>query len=291
MAKKIQTFGWLIGWWIWLVSYYPALATTPCVDLIQQDDFWGKNKQSILHIDIKSWAQYTKKVIKQHWAIGSEVAIGPVLEWRPLNGIGLQTGLCYSYNCFFTINFSVDREELLDPSPFKFGYRFMDKIHALSAKHEGYTAHAALGNIQFHAISLPLFFRFYPEKSRKLVCYGGPRLIWILPSLRKKQYCPVYIDTSSIKNILYDGLITGKDIANQRSLTFQDIKNITEQGLLKIYHSIFKVHPDSAQPQILSNRLFNWDWVLDFGLEFRGASGFIVGINGLGLVLGYGFVK
>lgn len=287
--KRIQTFAWLVGLWIGWVGHYPTFAVEPCTDLVQQNDFFGKNAQSVLHIGIKSWAKGTKKIIEKHWAIGSEIAIGPVVEWHPFNGIGFQTGLFYNYNCLFTVDFSVDRKRLLDTSLFSFGYRVIDVINSLSAKDEGYIVHAGLGSIAFHAMSLPLFFRLYPEKSRKLICYGGLRFILIFPDLQKKQYCSVHIDTSIIKNTFYGALKRGSDIANQRNVTVQDIQDIARQGLSNMYHSIFRIKPDRAETQPLSNKLCIWDLGWDFGFEFRGDSGIVIGINGLGLVLGYDF--
>ncbi|MEF2228928.1 MAG: hypothetical protein V3581_02730 [Candidatus Cardinium sp.] len=288
MVKKREAVAFLFGLWIGLVSHHPAVALESCTDLVQQDGFFDKKTKSILHIGIKSWVKGTKKIIEKHWTIGGEVAIGPVVEWHPLHGVGLQTGLCYSYSCFFTIEFSVDRKKLLDTSLFSFGPRVINEINALSTKDEGYITHAGLDHIQFHAISFPLFLRLYPEKSRKLVCYVGPRFLLILPGLAKKQYCPVHVDTAVLKGILYDVLKQGKYISDQRSVTIQDIQNIAEQGLLEMYHSIFGIRPDRSFNQSIA---CYWDWSWDFGFEFRGSSGFIIGINGLGFVLGYDFVK
>lgn len=288
MAK----FALLVGLCTWFIGHHPTFAIAPCTDLVQQNGFFGKNAQSILHIGIKSWAKGTKKIIEKHWAIGSEMAIGPVVEWHPFNGTGFQTGLFYSYNCFFTVDFSVDRKRLLDTSLFSFGRRIIHAVNSLSAKDKGYIMHAGLDRIAFHAISLPLFFRLYPEKSRKLVCYGGPRFILVCSGLQKKQYYSVHIDTSIIKNIFYDTLIKrGNDIVNQRDVTVRDIQDIAKQGLLDIYHSIFRIKPDRAETQPFSNKLCIWDLGWDFGFEFRGDSGVVIGMNGLGLVLAYDFVK
>ncbi|MGI2299266.1 hypothetical protein ACRRVC_01070 [Candidatus Cardinium hertigii] len=291
-AKKVQTFGRLIGWWIGLVSHYLTFATTPGQNIIQNNDFLDKTQSSILHIGIIAWAKCTKKVIQKHWAVGREIAVGPVVEWHPLNGIGLQIGLLYSHNSFYTVDFSLDRQKVLDPDLFSFGRRVINILSkALSHPYQGYTVHLAFANIQFHAISIPLFLRLYPEKSRRWICYGGPRLICLLPVIEKTQYCPVHVDTSIIKDILYDSLIEYRDLANEEALTFDAIPGIAQNGLSKLRSAILKIDPNSARPQSFSNEQLHWDLVWNFGLEFRGRSGLVIGINGLGFVLGYEFVK
>lgn len=116
MAKKLQTFALHVGLWVWLVSYSPVFALEPCTDSLKENNFFQKNQQHILDIGAKSWIRGSKKNIEKQWAIGTEVAIGPSIEWHPLNGIGFQTGLFYSYNSFFTVNFSVDHKGVFDPS-------------------------------------------------------------------------------------------------------------------------------------------------------------------------------
>ncbi|TSJ80739.1 MAG: hypothetical protein NMK33_04765 [Candidatus Cardinium sp.] len=296
MAKKIQRLAGFVALWVWWVASHSTFAVAPCTDvveqtdLVQQDDFFGKNAQSTLHIGIKSWVKGAKNVIASHWAMGAEIAIGPVIEWHPINGIGLQTGLLYSYNYFFTVDASIDAKKLLDRSLLSFGGRFIEKTNALSAKNDGYIVHANLAIIDFHAISLPLFFRLYPEKSRKFVCYGGPRLILVFPGLEKKQYCPIHVNTASVKHILYNVLYKGKEVADRSGITQEDIEALAKKGLVDIYHSIFKINPDSAQTKSL-NRFWNWSLAWDFGFEFRGNSGIVIGMNGLGIVLGYDCVK
>lgn len=290
MVKKIRRFAIFITLCVSWLAYGSTFAATPCTDVVEQNNFFGKKKQSTLHIGIKSWAQGTKKVIANHWAIGGQIAIGPVIEWQPFNGIGFQTGLLYSYNCFFTVDASIDSKKLLDRSFFSFGRRFIDKINVLSAQNEGYIVHTNLATIEFHAINLPLLLRLYPEKSRRLVCYAGPCLILVFPGLVRKQYCPVHINTASVKNILYDVLKQGKDIADQSGITPQDINNLVNYGLLEIYHSIFKINHNSPQTKSI-NTFWNWSLDWDFGFEFKGSSGIVIGMNGLGLVLGYDFLK
>ncbi|WP_419241396.1 hypothetical protein [Cardinium endosymbiont of Nabis limbatus] len=291
MIKKIQTFSLFVGLSLWLVGHHPAFAESSCTDLVPQNNFFSKNEHSILNFGIKGWAKGTKKTIQKHWAIGGEMAVGPVIEWHPLNGIGIQTGLLYSYNAFYTVDFSIDRKRLLDTGLLAFWSRLGKEINALSAKNEGYVVHAALVNIQFHAITIPLFFRFYPEKSRKWVCYGGPRLILIFFDLKRKQYCPVCINTSIIKGILYNLLTLGKCIADQRSITGRDIQDLTKRGLYEICCSTFKINSDSDQNSLPNHKVWHWDFGWDFGIEFRGSSGIVIGMNGLGLVLGYDFVR
>ncbi|MGI2298650.1 hypothetical protein ACRRVB_02535 [Candidatus Cardinium hertigii] len=291
-AKKVEIFGLFIAWWIGFLSHHLTFATTSHANLGQKNDFFDKNESSIVHIGIIGWGKYTKKNIQQHWAVGREIAIGPVVEWHPFNGIGLQIGLLYSHNSFYTVDFSLDRKKLSDPDLFSFGRRFINILSkALSHPYQGYTMHVALGNIQFHAISIPLFLRLYPEKSRRWICYGGPRLICLLPGIEKKQYCPVHVDTSVIKDILYDSLIEYRDLANEGELMFDAIPGIAQHGLSKLRSAILKIDPNNTRPQLLSNQQFHWDLVWNFGLEFRGRSGLVIGINGLGLVLGYDFIK
>ncbi|WP_342265463.1 hypothetical protein [Cardinium endosymbiont of Philonthus spinipes] len=291
MVKKIERFTLLVGLWIGWVGHHAVLAIEPSTDLAAQNNFFGKNGRSSFHIGIKGWVKGTKKVIEQHWALGGELAIGPLVEWHPLNGIALQTGLLYSYNYFFTIDFSVDRKKLLDAGLYSFGHRLIAAINGLSAKKEGYIAHTGLDSIAFHAISLPLFIRFYPEKSRKLVCYGGPRFLLLCAGIDRRKHCPIHIDTSIIKNIFYDALKNGKAIADERGITVQDIQNIAQGGVFDIYHSIFNIKPDRVQNELLPNQVYIWDLIWDFGVEFRGSSGLMIGVNGLGIVLGYDFIN
>ncbi|MGI2257297.1 hypothetical protein ACRRVD_01865 [Candidatus Cardinium hertigii] len=288
-AKKVQACGWFIAWWIGVVSHHLTFAAT---HLVQKNNFFDKNQSSILRIGIVAWAKCTKRVIQKHWTIGREIAIGPVVEWHPLNGIALQTGLFYSHNSFYTVDFSLDHKKQSNPDIFTFSRGCIEVLSkALSNPYQGYTVHLAFDNIQFHAISIPLFLRLYPEKSRRWICYGGPRLICMLPVIKKRQYCPVHVDTFIIKDILYDSLIEYRDLANEGYLTFDFIREIAQKGLSKLHSSIFKINPNSAAPQPISNQQFNWDLVWNFGIEFRGRSGLVIGINGLGFILGYHFVK
>ncbi|MGI2261781.1 hypothetical protein ACRRVA_00420 [Candidatus Cardinium hertigii] len=290
-AKKVQTFGRLVAWWIGWVSHHLTFATTPHGNLGQKNDFLDKNQSSIFHIGIVTWAKCTKKVIQAHWAVGSEIGLGPVVEWNPLNGIGLQTGLFYSYNSFYTVNFLLDRKQECNPDIFAFGHRCIKVLSAaLSHPYQGYTLHIACGNIEFHAISIPLFLRLYPEKSRRWICYGGPRLICMLPIIKKAEYCPIHVDTSQIKDILYNRLEQCPGLGEEDNLLYS-IEEIIQDVLSQLHSSILTIHPNNAGPQPIRNQQVNWDLVWDFGIEFRGKSGLILGINGLGVVLGYEFLK
>jgi len=290
-AKKVQAFYRLVAWWIGFISHGVTFATTPHANLVQKNDFLDKSHASIFHIDIVTWVKYTKKVIEKHWALGTEMAIGSVVEWKPLNRVGLQTGLFYSYNSFYTVDFSLDRKNELNPDVFAFWRGCIKTLSAaLSRPYQGYTVHVALGNIQFHAISIPLFLRLYLEKSHRWVCYGGPRLICMLPVIKKTEHCPVHIDTSQIKDICYNNAVKYYDLAGEGNL-FYFIETIAKSLFSDLLSSILRIHPNNAHSKPINDKQFNWDLVWDFGIEFRGKSGLIVGINGLGIVLGYEFLK
>ncbi len=301
MVTKIQISVMLVALCTFFVTHHSASpimpSTTPVEQSVQKNDFFGKQAEFFLPFGIKAWAKVDKKVIQNRWALGGEIAIGPVMEWHPLNGIGIQIGLLYSYNAFFTVCFSLDRKRFLDTSLSSFGTRVLNAINALSAKGEGYIAHGGLEHIAFHAINIPLFFELYPEKSLRLVCYGGPRFLLTLSNLAIKEFCPVYIDTSNIKKILFEALDRAKNLDPDSSTTLDDITNIAEDGLLQIYRCIFNLnvhphyHPYPGQNQLLHKKQRYWDIVWDFGLEFRAKSGFVIGMNGLGVVLGYRYVR
>lgn len=82
-----------------------------------------------------------------------------------------------------------------------------------------------------------------------------------------------------------------RQVASQHPITLQDAKHVTNHGLSHLYNSVFEVDPRVAQIQPTSNKLFHFDCDLNFGIEFRGSSGILIGSNGFGIVLGYHYLK
>jgi hypothetical protein len=52
----------------------------------------------------------------------------------------------------------------------------------------------------------------------------------------------------------------------------------------------FKLNPDESESRLVEIANGKFDWTLDFGFEYI-KNGFIIGINGLGLALGYDFMR
>ncbi|WP_339044491.1 hypothetical protein [Cardinium endosymbiont of Tipula unca] len=236
----------------------PVFAEDVLLHQQEQHRFFEKNEAMSLHFGLKIWAKATKKMIKQSWASGLEVSIGPFLDWRPLNGIGLQTGIFYSCNYLYMIGVSVNGKMVSDTGMVSFFSNAFNQISNLDLTNNDRFG-VTLDRVHLHTLSFPLHLRLYPEKTRQLVLYGGPRLIVALHATEKE---PLFALSADANKIWY---------------------HTVKQGILGGVKELFS--RDITDASSLSGKLFSCAW--DVGFEYNGNAGFIIGINGLGIVLGY----
>lgn len=286
MKNRICRIATFVVLWALSIWYEPIFGRESGVLLKKQNGFFDKNELFPLHVGLKSWVKGTSNLLTFFKAldlncfqaldskrvfIGVEATIGPIIEWQPLNGMGIQTGLLYSYNylgigyCYLPEDKSAALGSIYSPS---------------SARHEkGF--YCAVGLVKLHMLSFPLSFRLYPEKTRQLVFYGGPRFRIAFPSAKRRQY---YID---IPNDLDGDYVEQQVNASWKSIGTGDLRSLTRL-VKKLINPFVKYGTEDRLVNVQGGR-FSCVW--DIGFEFNGRSGFIIGINGLGLVLGYDFTK
>ncbi|MGI2261780.1 hypothetical protein ACRRVA_00415 [Candidatus Cardinium hertigii] len=107
-------------------------------------------------------------------------------------------------------------------------------------------------SIKFHAISIPLSIRFYPGSDRQFVLHIGPRIM--IPLSKAKQVEHGYISIGNMSKEMWQ------------------------------LHS--EVNFESSNDLNIGPHL-TWDW----GFDYNTKSGFTIGMNGLGLMLGFDGTK
>lgn len=285
MLKKVKIFVTLLSLVISLAIHHQTFA----VDSEESNNFLDKNQKSLFNVGIKSWFRFNKRIIQTQWVAGPEIAIGTVVEWHPLNGIGIGSGLIYSYNVLPTISFSIDNKLVAKEGIIAFGREVYDQCKKLSLIDKGFIINATLHNTTFHAVSLPLHLRLYPDHTRSLIVYAGVRLMLVLPTIHHKDFFPVSVDTGILKEILAD---VGQQVKDKGSdITNDEMTSITKEGFSRALDSIFATEANPGKKLFTNPDLIYLDLVYDFGVEFRWKSGLVIGTNGLGLVLGYDFLN
>lgn len=244
--------------WTLLLHAVPVFAKDALLHEKEQQGFFEKNKAISLHFGVKTWAKATKKTIEQSWASGLEISIGSFLAWKPLNGVEIQTGLFYSWNYLYMIGISVNGRMVSDTGMCSFFSNAFNQIGNLYPVNNDRFG-VALDRLYLHTISFPLHLRLYPEKTRQLVLYGGPRLVVALHATEKESLFALSLDANKI--------------------WYHTVKKGILEGVKKL------LSRDAADTLSQSNEIFSCAW--DFGFEYNGNAGFIIGINGLGIVLGY----
>ncbi|MGI2298652.1 hypothetical protein ACRRVB_02545 [Candidatus Cardinium hertigii] len=172
MKKTIQKLTKLVALSVYLVAHDPVFAAPLQANETEQGGFFDVNKESPLHFGVKSFIKSPVKHIQTSdpklQAFGLEGGLGPFIEWKPLNGIGIQIGVLYSHNRLFVCNKGI----LMLPCLFS-----TDK-NMMSFKSEGW---------KFHALSIPLSVRFYPGDSKEgFALHAGVR--YVIPIGKTKSY-------------------------------------------------------------------------------------------------------
>jgi hypothetical protein len=106
-----------------------------------------------------------------------------------LKGIGVQSGLLYNYNYLLVLSIDISRYKIEGTGLFYFLYDAYEQIISLDFvgdKKNIFNAH--LDGVTFCALSFPLSYQFYQERTRQLVMYGGPHFRLAL-SNQKIQTC------------------------------------------------------------------------------------------------------
>ncbi|TDG94407.1 hypothetical protein [Cardinium endosymbiont of Culicoides punctatus] len=245
--------------------------------------FFAKNEGPSLYFGIKSWAKVTKKTIEQNWASGLELSMGPFIEWRPLNGIGIQTGLLYSYNHLCMVSLGINGKRVPDSGIFASFYNAFNQINNLDLS-KGDRFGIALDNITLHTLSLPLHFYLHPDKNRQFVLYIGPRLVIALHAAYKKFLFKLNVDANKtqyhIKN--YIDKIDRKMATDG---TMGDIAGEIQEGIKGGIQQLFSRSGIGVPSK--RDSIFSCSW--DLGFAYNSSTGFMIGTNGVGIMLGYDF--
>lgn len=162
---------------IWAVSYETKTNTHGC---------FARHQAFPLRIGIKTWAKATKDVVNQPvdknppttlqsgCAVGGAFAIGPFVEWKPLHGIGLQTGLLYAYHRLWSLQMRIKDRAIptTNIGALMAGIKetFQETLETPSL-HDRFQA--SIAPIALHTVHMPLHLRLYPEATRQLVLYAG----------------------------------------------------------------------------------------------------------------------
>lgn len=171
-----------------------------------------------------------------------------------MSGIGIQIGLMYSYNNLATAGLNWQGEVVS-------GWSGNLKPKESNVPNSNLEL-IDVDYVKFHAISIPLSIRWYPGCERQFVLHGGPRLA--IPLSKAKQVC--YDSESFDTNGWHD--------------------------TLKCFHRLSEHFFNTESGKKVGNDLeiknhFTWD----FGFAYKTKFGFIIGMNGIGLELGYDCAK
>ncbi|MBX9890196.1 MAG: hypothetical protein K2X94_02925 [Amoebophilaceae bacterium] len=218
------------------------------------------NQKLPIHFGVKGWGRLQVGSFPQ---IGWECAIGSFVEWRFLNGLGLQTGLFYNFQELVMLDLSLDGKSATIKEVVKSAQAEQEDLIKYDLSK---TYGIKPGLMVLHNISIPLLLRFYPEKSRQLVLYVGPRFTKTVAGKKTIQFMSLNLSPNSKKDIASQGL---------------------KPFLLKCFSGKWSLSGQNAALDKMYKSLIYWD----FGFEFHGKNGFIMGINQMGLVFGYDCTK
>lgn len=222
MKKTIHKITGFIALSVSLISYEPVFATA------SQGSFLDKNEELPWHVGVKAWIKRPIKHVMKRYSNGIESVIGPFVEWKPVHGIGVQTGVMYSHNNLVRMEGGMFNIEL-------------KKVDCDSVK--------------FQAISIPFSIQLYPGNDRQFVLHTGPRLMIPLSKAKQVGHGTIYADS--------------------RSELFKKAQELHNESDYQ------KANELEIGPHL------TWDW----GFAYNTKSGFVIGVNGIGLSLGYDFTK
>ena len=225
MKKTIQKITGILALSAGLFNHAPAFAK-------ENDGIFDLNEKFPLHFCLKAFSKGSIRSNTESSSLYFQTGIGPTVEWKPLNGLGIQCGLLYTSN------------------PLEI---------ELKIESQNRSNHAKISKRQFHGISVPVYLCFYPGDDRQFVLHAGAR--WVIPiGDGKKQE----IDTIPLTSNKLEMLKSLEDM----------MKHIGERG----------TNPET-------NLKIDNFCIVDLGFDYNAKSGFIIGMNGLGLQLGYDFTK
>ncbi|WP_342265464.1 hypothetical protein [Cardinium endosymbiont of Philonthus spinipes] len=179
MKKTIQKITGLIALSVGLASQVPVFAAADQVGQKQS----GIHEDFPWRIGVKLWHKHPIKTVMDRLSGGLEFALGPFIEWKPFDSLGIQTGVLYSYNDLATAGFNWQ----------------MRVVSGWSGKPKKSIKNASntidIDRVKFDAISIPLSIRFYPGSGQQLALYIGTRLL--IPVLKAKQICYGFISCNN----------------------------------------------------------------------------------------------
>ncbi|AWN82284.1 hypothetical protein [Candidatus Cardinium hertigii] len=265
MRKKIRILGMALASFVNCGDIFAMQEAT--TETTEASDFFAKNKKFPFHFDIKTSLSVGFDTIGDYWAGNGKAAIGPMVEWHPLNGIGVQTGLWYSYNLSPGIRIDKCGESLAKKGFLDFIKNGFKSISDMDWTDDSDDSMAMrLGGGSFHAVHIPIFLRVYLGKKRQFALYvGGDYRIALFgeKDFFAKDVPYLYLNSKKMRN------------------------HILQKGVPSLKEAIFMQNDKKDQLQL--SKLAKWHW--DFGFEFRNKSGLIVGTKWFGLTLGYDFSK
>lgn len=238
--------------------------------------FFSRNHAFPLRVGIKTWIKATKDIVNQPsgqfpyttfqpgCGLGGACALGPFVEWKPLHGIGLQTGLLYAYHHLWSLQMRIKGHTIPTTNVKDF---FAGVKGSFQKRLQTHSLHdlfqASIAPIALHTIHIPLHLRLYPEKTRQLVFYGGGHVILVMYGIRKVQHLSFNINLDNLRHA------------------------VTEKGIQESLKTIFEVPPDGMydMPIDCVGERVHWEW--DIGFQFHGKAGFMLGTYNLGLMFGY----
>ncbi|MDD9139744.1 MAG: hypothetical protein NQ127_02325 [Candidatus Cardinium sp.] len=266
MRKKIMILGMALASFVNCGDIFAMQEAT--IETREASTFFAKNKKFPFHFDIKTSLSVGLDTFGDYWAGNWKTSIGPMVEWHPLNGIGVQTGLWYSYNFSSGIRIDQNRRSLTEKEIWDFIRNGFANISGIDWTDDSDDSIAIrLDGGSFHAMHIPIFLRVYLGKKRQFVLYvGGDYRIALFgeKNFFAKNAPYLYINSKKIRN------------------------HILQQGVPSLFKEVIFMQNDKKD-QLQLSKLAKWHW--DFGFEFRNKSGLIVGIKWLGLTFGYDFSK
>lgn len=243
MKKIIQKITGVVALSASLLINFPAFAKTS----------FSQGKEDNWHIGLIMWEKFSFKTIMKRYAMGREFCIGPCVEYKPLDNIGIQTGLLYGYNDLATAGFNTENE-VVD------GWSGQLKSRESNTSNNN-TELIDVDRVQFRSLNILFSIRWYPGAKRQFLLHVGPRLV--IPLFKAKQSS--YGFMSSEKNSEY-----------RLSTCFNKLIEFLDGKTAKKMNNRLKIKPH-----------FTWD----FGFTYNTKWGLIIGMNNIGFELGYDFTK
>jgi len=260
LARKIQKISlYIIVSWM-LIQAQVVFAQDFTDHNVPSKAFFAVHKKLPWHLGMKGWFRLDVMDLPQ--SFGFQATVGPFVEWRFLNGLGIQTGLCYGFHqLLFSLSCTLNNQAM---KPTDFVKKIVRESSKLNVTHPSIRDCKVVINMTaLHVISMPFIFRFYPEKTGQLVIYLGPRFAKIIAGKKQVELLGLHLSSGMLHDLIQKGWKPG----------FKDILSLAKP-----------VAPDNQQLSA-QEKQFRIYW--DVGFEFNGKSGFIMGINQIGLVFGY----